>query len=71
LDRAAREYRQIIGPPDPLAPENLGPATGGDDAAGPDDDHPAAGSLGDAVEQALRQARDGQLEQLDADVDLQ
>ena len=32
---------------------------------------PAAGSLGEALEQALESAREGQLEQLDADLDLQ
>ena len=71
LDRAAHEYRQIIGPPNPTQPESPGRATGGDGAARPDGDQPAAGSLGEALEQALQRSRDGQLEQLDADLDLQ
>jgi hypothetical protein len=71
LDRAAHVYRQIIGPPDPTQPESPGRATGGEGAERPDGDQPAAGSLGEALEQALQRSRDGQLEQLDADVDLQ
>jgi len=71
LDRAARRYRQIIGPPDPPGPENLGPATGGDGPGRPGGDQPIAGSLGEALEQALQRSRDGQLQQLDADVELQ
>jgi hypothetical protein len=70
LDRAAWEYRAIIGPPDPPADES-GPATSGDRRQSDGGGQPAAGSLGDALEQALEQARDGQLEQLDTDVDLQ
>ena len=71
LDRAAREYRAIIGPPDPPASEDHDDARGGDPAAASGDDQPAPGSLGEALEQALEQAREGQLEQLDADLDLQ
>jgi hypothetical protein len=71
LDCAAHKYRQIIGPPDPTQPESPGRATGGDEPERPDGDQPAAGSLGEALEQALQRSRDGQLEQLDADVDLQ
>ena len=82
LDHAARAYRQIIGPPDPPPPDrggpSAGPATDAADSgqAGGNDDRdadrsPSAGSLGEALEQAIAQARDGQLEQLDADLDLQ
>ena len=71
LDRAAREYRAIIGPPDPPPSEDRDTASSGDHASDGSGDQPAAGSLGDALEQALEQARGGQLEQLDADIDLQ
>ena len=71
LDRAALEYRAIIGPPDPPPPGDRGEASGGDPASDGSGDQPAAGSLGEALEQALEQSRGGQLEQLDADVDLQ
>jgi len=71
LDRAAREYRAIIGPPDPPPPADRDEASSGDQASDGSGDQPAAGSLGDALEQALEQSRGGQLEQLDVDVDLQ
>ena len=71
LDRAAREYRAIIGPPDPPASEDHDDATRGDRSTGGSGGGPAAGSLGEALEQALEQAREGQLEQLDEDLDLQ
>ena len=67
LDRAAREYRAIIGVPDPPASEDHD-ARGGDRSTGGSGDGPAAGSLGEALEQALEQAREGQLEQLDTDL---
>jgi len=70
LDRAAREYRAIIGVPDPPASEDHGDARGGDCFTG-GGNGPSAGSLGRALEQALERAREGQLEQLDADLDLQ
>ena len=75
LDKAAREYRAIIGAPDP-PPENGDGVASGDDAAGDSADDAGeagtpAGSLADALEQALDHAREGQLEQLDDDVDLQ
>jgi len=70
LDRAAREYRAIIGPPDPPPSADRDNASG-DHASGGSGDRPAAGSLGDALEQTLDQSRGGQLEQLDADIDLQ
>ena len=70
LDGAAREYRAIVGAPDPPSPADPGPTTG-DGGSGASDDQPASGSLGEALEQALDQAREGQLEQLDADLDLQ
>jgi hypothetical protein len=82
LDHAAHAYRQIIGPPDPPPPgasgQSAGPAADAADAGQPGgnddrerDGSPSAGSLGEALEQAIAQARDGQLEQLNADVDLQ
>ena len=82
LDHAARAYRQIIGAPDAPPPDesapSAGPATDAADAGqpGPSDDRagdrsPSAESLGEALEQAIAQARDGQLEQLNADIDLQ
>jgi len=71
LDRAAREYRAIIGPADEPPCEDRGQTTGGNHPPGGSDDGPPAGSLGEALEQALEQAREGQLEQLDADLDLQ
>ncbi|HTU30919.1 MAG TPA: hypothetical protein VMF07_16140, partial [Solirubrobacteraceae bacterium] len=71
LDHAAREYRTIIGPPDPAASEPRDQTSGGDAGSGGSKRRPAAGSLGEALEQALRSAREGQLEQLDADLDLQ
>jgi hypothetical protein len=79
LDRAAREYRAIIGPPDPSPADESGPAKsgdrprsdGGENHDGDDRGQPAAGTLGDALEQALEQARDGQLEQLNENIDLQ
>ena len=71
LDRAAREYRAIIGAPDPPPSEDRGEATRGDHPSGRNGDRPAAGSLGEALEEALDQAREGQLEQLDVDVELQ
>ena len=71
LDRAAREYRAIIGPPDPPPSEDRGKATGDDHVSDGSGDQPAAGSLGEALEQALEQSRGGQLDQLDADIDLQ
>jgi hypothetical protein len=83
LDRAAREYRAIIGAPEEPPPDGTGSSsassgepdgtTGGDrpDGDGGDGGQLAAGSLGDALEQALEHARDGQLQQLSEDVDLQ
>ena len=71
LDRAAREYRTIIGPPDPPPPEDRDDARSGDRSTGGSSDGAPAGSLGEALEQALERAREGQLEQLDADLDLQ
>jgi hypothetical protein len=71
LDRAAREYRAIIGAPDPPPSEESNKATNGDQPSGDTGDQPAAGSLGEALEQALEQAREGQLAQLDAYLDLQ
>lgn len=76
LDEAAREYRRIVGEPDP-PPTAAGPGQpggsgegGGEGDAG-EGDGPAMGSLADALEQAIANAGAGQLEQLDEDVDLQ
>ena len=80
LDRAAHEYRAIIGPADPPPADgqpnghgqdmdNGAGAAGEDGSAG--EGSPSAGSLGEALQQALQWAAEGQLEQLDADVDLQ
>jgi len=84
LDRAAREYRAIIGPADPSSCTGSESGEGAADASadggnghaensdhGEDGERPTAGSLGDALEQALAHARDSQLEQLDHDIDLQ
>jgi hypothetical protein len=81
LDEAAREYRRIVGEPDPPsgaggAGEPGGSGEGGGEADwgegdGPDSGGgPAVGSLADALEQAIASARAGQLAQLDEDVDL-
>jgi hypothetical protein len=84
LDDAAREYRRIVGEPDPppsgeasrdgepagsSEAEGEGGSAEGDDADSPE--KPTAGSLADALERAIEGARDGQLEQLDQDVDLE
>ena len=71
LDRAAHEYRAIIGAPDPPPAEDPDEATSRGHGSGEDGDQPAASSLGDALEHALENVREGQLEQLDAALDLQ
>ena len=85
LDRAARDYRAIIGPANPPPTDGSnGSGSGKDDGAGDSstgqqaeedggtgDGPPSAGSLADALHQALGQAAEGQLEQLDEDLDLQ
>jgi len=85
LDEAAREYRRIVGEPDSApsadgtggAGEPAGSGEGGGEADSGEADctdcggAPGAGSLADALKQAIATARDGQLEQLDEDVDLQ
>jgi hypothetical protein len=58
LDDAARRYRAIIGLPDPAVAIAAGGAA------------PPTGSLTEALEQALEQARGDQLQQLEEDVDL-
>jgi Mg-chelatase subunit ChlD len=84
LDEAAREYREIVGAPDPSpdAGDRDGAAGEGGGAGGPADDGDAGGregsadvgrdggSLADALEQTIATARAGQIEQLDEDVDL-
>ncbi len=71
LDRAAREYRTIIGAPHPPPPEDRDQTSTSERPDDQDGGQPAAGSLGEALEQALEHARDSQIEQLDTDVDLQ
>jgi|GEM_PF-6054362 len=79
LDDAAREYRRIVGEPEPppSAGELAGVGEGGGEVGSGDGDDPDSGSrmgaesLADALEQAIASARAGQLEQLDEDVDLQ
>jgi len=82
LDEAAGEYRRIVGEPDPPtsaggAGDPGGAGEGGGEAESGDRDGrdsgggPAAASLADALEQSIANARAGQLEQLDEDVDLQ
>ena len=81
LDEAAREYRRIVGEPDPQtsaggAGEPGGSGDGGGEADpgegdGPDPGNgPGAESLADALERAIATARAGQLKQLDEDLDL-
>ena len=81
LDEAAGEYRRIVGEPDPPTSAGGTGAPGGSGEGGgeadsgegdrPDSgDEVKAGSLADALEQAIATARAGQLEQLDEDVDL-
>jgi len=82
LDDAAREYRRIIGDPDP-PPTGQGPDAeskgsgepggGADSSEGSADVPPedTAGSLADALEQAIASARTDHLQQLEQDVDLQ
>jgi hypothetical protein len=82
LDAAAERYREIVGEPQ-QPPEAAGcgePNSSGEhcDGAGEAEDNERCrdgdagwpGSLADALEQAIATARDGQLEQLDNDVDL-
>ena len=83
LDEAGREYRRIVGEPDPPPSADGGGAPGGSgegggeadpgegDGADPDPgDGPGAESLAEALEQAIANARAGQLVQLDEDIDL-
>jgi hypothetical protein len=70
LSDAARAYRQIIGEPDPPPGGEAG-SDGDDRATGDVPSAPDLGSLADALEQALDQARAAQLEQLHEEVDLQ
>ncbi|MHB1568212.1 MAG: vWA domain-containing protein [Solirubrobacteraceae bacterium] len=77
LDAAAERYREIVGEPE-QAPEAAGcgePNSSGEhcDGAGEDESAGDTGSprsLADALEQAIAAARDGQLEQLDHDIEL-
>ena len=82
LDDAAREYRRIVGEPEPPprtggaaqgagSGEGGGGATQGEDHGAAGDGGANAGTLTDALEQAIAAARADQLEQLDHDVDLE
>jgi Mg-chelatase subunit ChlD len=79
LDRAARDYRAIIGPADqpPANGQNNGPGDSaggrgpGEDRGTKNESASEAGSLGEALGQALQTAAEGRLEQLDEDIDLQ
>jgi hypothetical protein len=84
LDHFAREYREIIGPPPPPPRGDSGQASQGspatqtaprdgaaDAATGEGNAGEAGPSLGDALDQALSDQREGQLEQLSEDIDLQ
>jgi hypothetical protein len=82
LDDAAREYRRIVGEPDPPpstdgSGEEAGSGEGGGGASthsphgGASDGGPGAGSLADALEQAIQSACSDQLAQLDHDLELQ
>ena len=75
--RCRRGYREIVGEPEqpprrrvgePTAPASTATARRGGRERGEDAGSP--GSLADALEQAIATARDGQLEQLDHDIDL-
>jgi Mg-chelatase subunit ChlD len=82
LDRYASEYRSIIGPPPPPPPGSgqdgieggKTTASGGgraNDTVSGDATQPSPQSLGEALKQAAREQREGQLEQLNEDLDLQ
>ncbi len=84
LDAAARTYREIVGEPEtpPRSAGGQGEPNASDDdgdGAGAGEEEPGArrdrghsspGSLADALGQAIATARDGQLEQLDHDIDI-
>ncbi|HUO73814.1 MAG TPA: hypothetical protein VMU39_23785 [Solirubrobacteraceae bacterium] len=77
LDAAAERYREIVGDPE-QPPEAVGcrePDSSGEHCHGAGEGESAGdagspGSLADALEQAIASARDGQLEQLDHDIEL-
>ena len=82
LDAGARAYREIVGEPEASDGDGTGndsSATGSADEAAqpsgsggtPGEKGAVAGSLADTMEQAIANARGTQVEQLDADVDLQ
>jgi hypothetical protein len=82
LDDSAREYRRIVGEPDAPPPgegrdgepRGSGEPGSGAGSAEAHADVPAddtAGSLADALEQAIASARTDQVQQLEQDVDLQ
>jgi hypothetical protein len=89
LDRAAREYRAIIGPPPSPPPPSTATGSGGreDDSPGepangdgqtanggggePGQRGPTAGSLREAMQDAIAAGRHRELEQLDEDIRLQ
>jgi hypothetical protein len=82
LDDAAREYRRIVGEPDPPASTGGSGDRAESGEAGEGSPHAetsaqtakagaGAGSLADALAQAIATASDQQLEQLEEDIDLQ
>ena len=82
LDAAAGAYREIVGEPEESVTHGAGDessASGSADEVGQlggksgawADREPTTGSLADTIEQAIANARGTQLEQLDAEVDLQ
>jgi hypothetical protein len=82
LDAAARAYREIVGEPEASGANGAGNASSasgsadegtqpGGNAGAPAEKGAVAGSLADAIEQAIANARGTQLEQLNAEVDLQ
>jgi Mg-chelatase subunit ChlD len=72
LSEWARRYRDIIGPPDDTPHPGTGKLGTGSSSgtAPPGDGRREVGSLRDALERACDAAREGQIEQLDADADL-
>jgi hypothetical protein len=84
LDRYAKEYREIIGPPPPPPPgsgegedepsePDANASAGSENGAGEDASGraPSPKSLGEALDQAVREQRQGELEQLNEDLELQ
>ena len=71
LDRYANEYRQIIGPPPPPPTGSGQREDGTGQANGDAEQQVTPQSLGEALEHAIREQRDSELEQLNENIDLQ